>query len=64
MHIFYANAGFNCQAVVKANTEAEVLSQAALHAREAHGVEVTPEMAQQLRSLIRSESEESRPEAV
>lgn len=51
-----SDAGFTCQAVVKANTEEEILQQAAAHAREVHGVEVTPEMAAQIRTLIKDES--------
>lgn len=53
------DAGFDCKAVVKANTEEEVLQQAAEHARTVHGVTVTPEMAAQIKTLIRDEKEES-----
>ena len=48
-----SDAGFICQAVVKAATEEEVLQQAAQHARDVHGVEVSPEMAEKIRLLIR-----------
>ena len=47
------DAGFDCDAVVKGETEDEVLAQAGPHAEEAHGVRVTPEMAGQIRSLVR-----------
>ncbi len=50
-----SDAGFDCQAVVKADSEEEVLSQAAAHAREVHGVTVTPEMAAQIKTLIKDE---------
>lgn len=40
------DVGFDCAAVVTAETVEEVLAQAAAHAREVHGVEVTPEMAE------------------
>lgn len=50
------DAGFDCDAVVRAETEQEVLEQAAAHAKEAHGVDVTPEMAQQIQGLIREEN--------
>jgi predicted small metal-binding protein len=50
-----SDAGFDCQAVIQASTEEEVLTQAVEHAREVHGVEVTPEMADQLRTLIKEE---------
>lgn len=50
-----SDAGFNCDAVVKANTEEEVLNIAAQHAQAVHGVTVTPEMAEQIKSLIKDE---------
>jgi predicted small metal-binding protein len=46
------DAGFDCQAVIRANTEEEVLKQAAQHALEVHGVPVTQELAEQLKTLI------------
>lgn len=53
-----SDAGFDCKAVVKAATEEEVLQQAAEHARTVHGVTVTPELAAQIKPLIRDEKEE------
>jgi predicted small metal-binding protein len=50
-----ADAGFDCPGVIHATTEEEVLEQAAQHAREVHGVEVTPELADHLRTLIKEE---------
>jgi len=50
-----ADAGFNCDAVVTANTEDEVLAIAAEHARTVHGTHVTPEMAEQIKTLITEE---------
>jgi predicted small metal-binding protein len=50
-----SDLGFNCQAVVKANTDEEVLTIAAQHAREVHGVEITPEMVDQIKTLIKEE---------
>jgi predicted small metal-binding protein len=50
-----SDAGFDCKAVVKANTEEEVLRQAAEHAKAVHQVDVTPEMAEQIKKLIREE---------
>ncbi|MDQ6815457.1 MAG: DUF1059 domain-containing protein [Bacteroidota bacterium] len=50
-----SDAGFDCQAVVKANSEEEVLTIAADHARAVHGVELTPEMAEQIKTLIKDE---------
>jgi len=48
-----ADAGFTCEAVVTANTEEEVLTIAAEHARTVHGTIVTAEMAEQIKTLIR-----------
>jgi predicted small metal-binding protein len=42
-----------CDAVVEAETEEEILSQAGRHAVEDHGLEVTPEFVEQARSQIR-----------
>ena len=50
-----SDAGFDCQGVISATTEEEVLNQAAKHAIEVHGVTVTPELAEQLRTLIKDE---------
>ena len=49
------DAGFDCAEVVRGQTEDEVLQKAAEHAKSAHNTEVTPEMAQQVRGLIKSE---------
>jgi predicted small metal-binding protein len=53
------DAGFDCPAVVRANSVEEVLAQAAQHALEVHGVTVTPEMAAQIQTLITEEVEEA-----
>lgn len=50
-----ADAGFDCPGVIQADTEKEVLDQAAQHAREVHNVTVTPELAEQLKTLIKDE---------
>ena len=42
-----SSAGFDCNAVINAATDEEVLQQAAEHAKKVHGVTVTPELAQQ-----------------
>ena len=47
------DAGFDCDAVVHGASVDEVMAQAGPHAREAHGVDVTPEMAGQMESLVR-----------
>ena len=51
-----ADAGFACDAVVQATTEEEVLLQAAQHAKSVHHVEITPEMALQIKMLIKDEA--------
>lgn len=50
-----SDAGFVCEGIISANTEEEVLDQAAKHALDVHGVTVTPELAEQLKMLIRDE---------
>ena len=49
------DAGFDCAEVVRGQTEEEVLQKAAEHAKEHGLVEVTPELAQQMRALIKEE---------
>lgn len=46
------DAGFDCDAQIKASTDEEVLAQAADHASSVHGVTVTPELADSLKPLI------------
>lgn len=50
------DAGFDCNGQIKAETEEEVLAQATDHAQAVHGVTVTPELAEGLKSLIREEA--------
>ena len=50
------DAGFDCDEEIHAPTEAAVLSQAAEHAEKVHHVKVTPELADQIRGLIREET--------
>ncbi len=52
--------GFDCDAVVHADTDEEVLAQAAAHAKQVHDVDVTPEQAQQFSTLIHDQGEPSR----
>ncbi|MGY1822926.1 DUF1059 domain-containing protein [Geodermatophilus sp. SYSU D00079] len=47
------DAGFDCDAVVHGESVEEVMAQAGPHAKEAHGVDVTPEMADRIRALVR-----------
>jgi len=50
-----SDAGFDCEAKIQAESEEEILSQAAEHAQTEHNVQVTPELAAQLRTLIKDE---------
>ena len=47
------DAGFDCEGVIEAESNDEVLDLAGQHAKEVHGVEVTPEMADAISSQIR-----------
>lgn len=50
------DVGFDCEGVIRGDSEDDVMQQAAQHARDAHGMdEVTPEIAEQIRSKIRDE---------
>lgn len=47
------DVGFDCDAVVKADSEEEVMAQAATHAREVHGLQqIDDQTAQKIRSQI------------
>lgn len=46
-------AGFDCQALLRAESEDEVLRQAAAHVEQVHGVTLTPEVAEQVRAAIK-----------
>lgn len=52
------DAGFDCEGVIHGKSEDEVLNQAASHALEVHGVSVTPELAEQLKTLIKDEEQD------
>ncbi|HXX98524.1 MAG TPA: DUF1059 domain-containing protein [Candidatus Bathyarchaeia archaeon] len=50
-------AGFNCDYIVKGETEEEVMKNGVEHAKGAHGLkeeDMTPEMKQKIRGLIRT----------
>ena len=47
------DVGFDCDAVVKADSEEEVMAQAATHAREVHGLQqIDAETADRIRAQI------------
>ena len=47
-----SDAGFECDAVVQGESDADVFAQAGPHAEQVHGLTVTPELQQQLAGLI------------
>jgi len=48
-----ADAGFDCPEVIQGETEDDVMSKAAVHARDAHDMpEIDQETSEQIRSLI------------
>jgi len=47
------DAGFDCDAVVRGESLEDVLAQTGPHAKEVHGVEVTPEMAEAIATTVR-----------
>jgi len=49
------DVGFDCEKEIRAESEEEVMRQVAAHAKNDHNVDVTPEIANQVRSLIRTE---------
>lgn len=51
------DVGFECDHEIRAQSEEEVLHQAAEHAQQKHGVEVTPELAAQIQTPIRDEEQ-------
>jgi predicted small metal-binding protein len=49
------DVGFDCEHQIRAEGEQEILQQAAEHAQKVHNVEVTPEVVEQVKSLIKEE---------
>lgn len=50
------DAGFDCDYVARGSSEEELMEKVRTHAAGTHGVtEVTPEMATQMRGLVREE---------
>ena len=52
------DVGVVCDFVARGETEQEILYQCAEHARSAHGMEISPELAEKIRSAIFEEGEE------
>jgi predicted small metal-binding protein len=55
------DVGFDCPGVVCGATKEDVLKQAAEHASKVHNMEVTPELAAKVSTLIREQGEPSAP---
>ena len=54
------DVGFDCDGVIRAETEEEALKMVAEHAKTAHGLEeVTPEIAEQVKAVMRDEPAEA-----
>jgi predicted small metal-binding protein len=50
------DVGFDCDGVVKAENEEQLMKQVAEHAKDVHNVnEVTPELVQKVRQAVREE---------
>ena len=59
------DAGFDCDAVMRAETEAEVLRQAAEHARTVHNLsEISEQAVAKIRTLISDELPQSQSVAL
>jgi predicted small metal-binding protein len=54
-HIRCRDLGFDCDHEVHAETEEELLQQVAAHAEQVHNLQVTPELVQQVKPLIKNE---------
>ena len=51
-----SDVGFDCDGVIKAETEEEALKLAAEHAKKEHGLEeVTPEVVEKIKSVMTEE---------
>ena len=58
--VYCRDVGFDCDGVVRADTEQAVLQGVAEHAQTAHGLgEISPEVAEKVRSVMRDEPAEA-----
>ncbi len=54
--VYCKDAGFvDCAAVMRGETDEEVIQKAAEHGKSVHNLELTPELAQQVKTLIKDE---------
>ncbi len=54
--LYCRDAGFDCEGVIQAENEEQVLHQGAQHAKDVHNVSITPELSAGLRSLIKDDN--------
>ena len=54
-HLRCRDAGFDCDHEIRTETIDEIMQQAAEHVQSVHDLDVTPEMAEQVRDLIYDE---------
>jgi predicted small metal-binding protein len=52
------DAGMKCDFVARGNTDREILDQAGRHAKDAHGMNMDPELERRVRALIHDENSE------
>ncbi len=54
--VYCKDAGFtDCSAVMRGETEEEVIQKAAEHGKSVHNLDLTPELAQQVKAIIKDE---------
>jgi predicted small metal-binding protein len=54
------DVGFDCDGVIRAETEEEALQQAAVHAKSVHGLEeVTPEVVEKVKAVMQEEPDKT-----
>jgi predicted small metal-binding protein len=49
------DAGFDCDRVVHAETDQELMAEVAEHVTKDHEIEVTPELVEQIKPLVKEE---------
>ena len=58
------DAGMDCDFVARGNTKEEILDQASTHAKDVHGMKMTPEISRKMESLIHEENSEAHRRSV
>ncbi len=53
------DAGLNCDYVARGDTNREILDQASQHARQAHNMNMTPDLSKKVEGLIHDESSDA-----